>query len=207
VRKQLLIQLTPLFQERERFGVVDALISGAGGNSARATTSREAGFFDLPCEAFCDVMGLNVVGTVLPVQVFGSYMARQGRGRIVNIVSVIAERPLTNVPAYAAGKAAVKNFTQWLAVHVSHNYSTDIRVNGLAPGFFLTDQNRYLLTDAETGEPTERGKTIIDHTPLGRYGDPEELLAAVLWLLSPGASFVHGATIVVDGGFTAFSGV
>jgi NAD(P)-dependent dehydrogenase (short-subunit alcohol dehydrogenase family) len=134
-------------------------------------------------------------------------MAERGEGSILNIASVNAIRPLTNIPAYSAAKAAVKNFTEWLAIHISQNYSTKIRVNAIAPGFFLTTQNRFLLFDEETGDYTPRGRTVIDHTPMDRFGDPDELMSTVLWLLSSGASFVHGVTVLVDGGFSAFSGV
>jgi NAD(P)-dependent dehydrogenase (short-subunit alcohol dehydrogenase family) len=191
----------------ENFGRVDILVNGAGGNRPQATTSPTLPFFDLPEEAFRQVFDLNLLGTVLPCQVFGRVMASQGYGVIINIASINAWRPLTNVPAYAAAKAAVSNFTQWLAVHMSQNYSPRIRVNAIAPGFFLTAQNRYLLYDETTGALTPRGKTVIDHTPLGRFGDPQELVTTLLWLASPASSFVHGITVAVDGGFTAFSGV
>ncbi len=191
----------------EGLGGVDALVNGAGGNRPEATTGPEQPFFDLDAAAFERVLNLNLMGIVLPSQVFGEVMARQGAGVILNIASIAATRPLTRVPAYSAAKGAVANLTQWLAVHMSQEYSKSIRVNALAPGFFLTNQNRYLLTDRETGEPTARGRSIVDHTPLGRYGQPHELLGAVLWLLSPAGSFVHGAVIPVDGGFCACSGV
>jgi len=190
-----------------RFGVVDALINGAGGNRKEATTSPDLSFFDLPQDAFRWVFDLNFVGTLLSCQVYGRYMAERGEGAILNIASVNAFRPLTKIPAYSAAKAAIKNFTEWLAVHISQNYAANIRVNAIAPGFFLTNQNRFLLIDEKTGESTPRGKTIIDHTPVGRYGDPAELMSTVVWLLSPGASLVNGVTVPVDGGFGAFSGV
>jgi NAD(P)-dependent dehydrogenase (short-subunit alcohol dehydrogenase family) len=190
-----------------RFGPVDVLINGAGGNRREATTSPDLSFFDLPQDAFQWVFNLNFIGTLLPCQVYGRYMAERGEGAILNIASVNAIRPLTNIPAYSAAKAAVKNFTEWLAIHISQNYSTKIRVNAIAPGFFLTTQNRFLLFDEETGDYTPRGRTVIDHTPLDRFGDPDELMSTVLWLLSSGASFVHGVTVLVDGGFSAFSGV
>jgi NAD(P)-dependent dehydrogenase (short-subunit alcohol dehydrogenase family) len=188
-------------------GGIDFLINGAGGNKKEATTSDELSFFDLSPEAIRWVFELNCLGTILPSQVFGRRMADQGNGRIVNISSMAAMRPLTRTVAYSPAKAAVSNFTQWLAVHMARNYSPEIRVNAIAPGFFLTEQNRFLLTDRETGGFTERGQAIIDHTPMGRLGDPEELIGTVAWLLSEHASFVHGAVIPVDGGFSAFSGV
>jgi NAD(P)-dependent dehydrogenase (short-subunit alcohol dehydrogenase family) len=191
----------------EAFGHIDILINGAGGNKREATTSDELSFFDLPADAIRWVFELNCIGTVLPSQVFGRYMAYQGSGCIINISSMAAFRPLTRTAAYSPAKAAVSNFTQWLAVHMSQNYSTKIRVNAIAPGFFLTEQNRFLLVDEASGDLTERGRTIIDHTPMGRFGDPEDLIGVVLWLLSDGASFVHGAVIPIDGGFSAFSGV
>jgi NAD(P)-dependent dehydrogenase (short-subunit alcohol dehydrogenase family) len=188
-------------------GRVDILINGAGGNKKEATTSEELPFFELPADALRWVFELNCIGTVVPSQVFGRLMAEQGSGCILNISSMAALSPLTKTVAYSAAKAAVSNFTQWLAVHMSHNYSTEIRVNAIAPGFFLTEQNRYLLMDKKTGEFTGRGQTVVDHTPMGRLGDPSELVGTVLWLLSDGARFVHGVVIPVDGGFSAFSGV
>ena len=188
-------------------GSVDVLINGAGGNNKRATTSPELSFFDLPCEAIRFVFDLNFLGTLLPSQVFGREMAQKGSGVILNISSMNAFRPLTKIPAYSAAKAAVSNFTQWLAVHICQNYSKDIRVNAIAPGFFLTEQNRFLLTDEKTGELTDRGKTIIEHTPMGRFGQAEELIGTVIWLLSDAARFVTGVVVPVDGGFSAFSGV
>jgi NAD(P)-dependent dehydrogenase (short-subunit alcohol dehydrogenase family) len=190
-----------------RFGRVDILINGAGGNKPQATTSPTLSFFDLPQDAFQWVFNLNFIGTLVPCQVFGKLMAAQGSGDILNISSMNAFRPLTRIPAYSAAKAAVSNFTQWLAVHLSQEYSTKIRVNAIAPGFFLTDQNRFLLTDKETSDLTARGNTIIGHTPMARFGDPEDLVGAVLWLLSPSAGFVHGVVVPIDGGFSAFSGV
>lgn len=194
-------------QVLERFGTVDALINGAGGNKKQATCGPDLSFFDLPQDAFQWVFNLNFVGTLLPTQVFGKIMAERGEGVILNIASVNAFKPLTNIPAYSAAKAAVKNFTEWLATQLSQNYSHKIRVNAIAPGFYLTNQNRFLLVDEKTGEATARGKTIIAHTPMARYGDPEELMGTVIWLLSPGSSFVHGVTVPVDGGFVAFGGV
>jgi len=191
----------------EAFGRVDCLINGAGGNNPRATTGPDQPFFDLPPDAFRFVFDLNIIGTILPSQVFGKYMAEQGEGVMLNISSMNALRPLTRIPAYSAAKAAVSNFTQWLAVHIAQEYSPHIRVNAIAPGFFLTTQNRFLLTDEASGELTPRGQAIIDHTPMGRFGDPEDLLGAVLWLISPASAFVTGVVVPIDGGFIAFSGV
>jgi len=188
-------------------GKIDILINGAGGNKKEATTSPDLSFFDLPSEAVRFVFELNFIGTLLPSQVFGREMAKNGGGIILNVSSMCAFSPLTKVPAYSAAKAAVSNFTQWLAVHVCQNYSKDIRVNAIAPGFFLTEQNRFLLTDEKTGELTTRGSTIIDHTPMGRFGQPEELIGTVMWLLSDAAKFVTGVVVPIDGGFSAFSGV
>ncbi|MGC9468714.1 MAG: SDR family oxidoreductase [Anaerolineae bacterium] len=191
----------------EKFGRIDILINGAGGNKKEATTAKDLSFFDLPADAVKWVFNLNFIGTLLPCQVFGKQMAEQGRGVILNISSMNAFRPLTRIPGYSGAKAAVSNFTQWLAVHMNQEYSPDIRVNALAPGFFLTEQNRFLLTDAATGDLTPRGQTIIDHTPMGRFGDPEDLVSTTFWLLSDGASFITGVVVPVDGGFSAFSGV
>jgi NAD(P)-dependent dehydrogenase (short-subunit alcohol dehydrogenase family) len=190
-----------------RFGTADCLINAAGGNRPQATTGAELKFFDLPAEALRWVFELNILGTILPSQVFGKVMAEKGSGVILNISSMNAFRPLTRVPAYSAAKAGVSNFTQWLAVHMAQEYSPRIRVNAIAPGFFLTDQNRFLLQNRETGEWTERGKQILAHTPMGRFGNPQDLLGAVLWLLSPASEFVTGTTVPIDGGFSAYSGV
>lgn len=191
----------------DAFGKIDILVNGAGGNHPAATTGPDKRFFDLPIDAFGKVMDLNIIGTILPSMVFGKAMAERGEGVVLNIASMNAFRPLTKIAAYSAAKAGVKNFTEWLAVHMAQEYSPRIRVNGVAPGFFLTDQNRFLLTDKDTGEMTPRGKTIIAHTPMARYGGPEDLFGAVLWLCSPASGFVTGITVPVDGGFSAFSGV
>ncbi|NLK41737.1 MAG: SDR family oxidoreductase [Planctomycetes bacterium] len=188
-------------------GRVDILINGAGGNKKDATVSEILPFFDLPDKALRDVLDLNVMGTLIPCQVFGKHFARQKQGNILNISSMNAFRPLTKVVGYSAAKAAISNFTQWLAVYMCQNFSTEIRVNAIAPGFFLTQQNRFLLTDEKTGELTPRGKTIIDHTPMRRFGQPEDLCGTVHWLLSDAAKFVTGTVIPIDGGFNAFSGV
>lgn len=189
------------------FGKIDVLINGAGGNKPQATTNAENSFFDLPAETLRWVVDLNLLGTILPSQVFGKLMADQKHGVILNISSMNALRPLTRIPAYSAAKAAVSNFTQWLAVHMAQNCSTNIRVNAIAPGFFLTEQNRFLLTDKDSGDLTPRGKSVLEHTPMHRFGTPDDLLGATLWLVSPAASFVTGTVIPVDGGFSAFSGV
>jgi NAD(P)-dependent dehydrogenase (short-subunit alcohol dehydrogenase family) len=189
------------------FGQVDILINGAGGNKPQATTNQDLKFFDLPADAFRWVFDLNMLGTILPTQVFAKMMAEQGSGIILNISSMNAFRPLTRIPAYSAAKAGVSNFTQWLAVHMAQEYSPAIRVNAIAPGFFLTEQNRFLLTDKETGELTARGQTIIQHTPMGRFGTPDDLVGTVLWLVSPASAFVTGIVVPIDGGFSAFSGV
>ncbi len=202
----------------KEFGRIDILINGAGGNHPQATTAREyfsredlekmdqAGqtFFTLDPAAFQSVFNLNFLGTFLPSKIFGRVMAAQGGGVILNVSSMSALRSLTKVPAYSAAKAAVSNFTQWLAVYFA---PAGIRVNAIAPGFFLTEQNRFLLTEKETGALTERGKKIIDHTPMGRFGNPEDLVGTVLWLVSDASAFVTGVVVPVDGGFAAFSGV
>jgi len=189
------------------FGKIDALINGAGGNNPKATTNPASSFFDLPPDAMKFVFDLNILGTIIPSQIVGRHMAERKKGIILNISSMNAFRPLTRIAAYSAAKAGVSNFTQWLAVHMAQEYSPGIRVNAIAPGFFLTEQNRFLLTDKETGKLTERGKKILDHTPMNRFGDPADLLGATLWLLSPLSSFVTGIVLPVDGGFSAYSGV
>ena len=188
------------------FVQVDILINGAGGNHPNATTSPDQSFFDLDEESVRFVFELNFMGTFLASQVFGKIMAKQKEGVILNIASMNAIRPLTRIPAYSAAKAAVTNFTQWLAVHLAQNYSPRIRVNAIAPGFFLTAQNRFLLQDKE-GNLTPRGRQIIDHTPMDRFGEPADLVGTVLWLVSPLSQFVHGIVVPIDGGFSAYSGV
>jgi len=190
-----------------QFGDVDILINAAGGNHPSATTKPDLSFFDLPLDALRQVSDLNLLGTILPCQVFGRGMAERGEGVILNVSSMNAFRPLTRIPAYSAAKAAVSNFTQWLAVHMAQNYSPRIRVNAIAPGFFITDQNRFLLTDKDSGELTPRGQAVIAHTPMNRFGTPDDLLGATLWLISPAAAFVTGVVVPIDGGFSAFSGV
>jgi NAD(P)-dependent dehydrogenase (short-subunit alcohol dehydrogenase family) len=189
------------------FGRVDILINGAGGNKPDASTSQNQSFFDLSQEAFRWVFDLNFIGTLIPSQVFGKVMAEQGDGVILNVSSMNAFRPLTRIPAYSAAKAAVSNFTQWLAVHIAQEYSPRVRVNAIAPGFFLTNQNRFLLYDEGTRELTARGRKVIDHTPMARFGEPADLMGTVIWLLSPASAFVTGIVVPVDGGFSAYSGV
>jgi len=191
------------------FGHVDILINAVGGNMKGATTAPEQSFFDLDADAFRKVIDLNLLGgTISPSQVFVKAMLGNADGGvIINISSMNAFRPLTRIPGYSAAKAAVSNFTQWLAVHLAQEYSPKLRVNAIAPGFFLTEQNRYLLTDKETGAPTPRGQSIIAHTPMGRYGAPEDLIGTVLWLASDAAKFVTGIVVPVDGGVFAVSGV
>ena len=190
----------------DEYGRVDFLVNGAGGNHPKATTSAEVPFFDLPEEAVRFTFDLNFMGTFLTAQAFGKAMAEQKNGAILNIASMNAIRPLTRIPAYSAAKAAVANFTQWLAVHMAQEYSPNIRVNAIAPGFFLTAQNRFLLKD-DNDELTARGHQIIDHTPAGRFGAPEDLIGTVNWLLSDAAEFVTGIIVPIDGGFSAYSGV
>jgi NAD(P)-dependent dehydrogenase (short-subunit alcohol dehydrogenase family) len=190
-----------------KLGRVDILVNGAGGNKPSATTDPGLSFFDLPAEAMRWVFDLNLLGTIQPSQVFGKLMAEQRSGVILNISSMNAFRPLTRIAAYSAAKAGVSNFTQWLAVHMAQEYSPEIRVNAIAPGFFLTEQNRFLLSDKETGILTPRGQSILIHTPMKRFGTPEDLLGTLLWLVSPASAFVTGIVVPVDGGFSAFSGV
>jgi NAD(P)-dependent dehydrogenase (short-subunit alcohol dehydrogenase family) len=191
----------------DEFGRIDGLINGAGGNNPQATTRPDLTFFNLSESALRSVFDVNLLGTILPCQVFGRHMAELGEGVVLNISSMSAIRPLTRVVGYSAAKAGVSNFTQWLAVYLSQHYSPRIRVNALAPGFFVTEQNRKMLIDEQSGEMTPRGQTIIAHTPMGRFGDPEDLLGAALWLLSPAAAFVTGIVVPVDGGFSAYGGV
>ncbi|MBI4557709.1 MAG: SDR family oxidoreductase [Candidatus Hydrogenedentes bacterium] len=191
------------------FSRIDVLFNCVGGNMKAATTSPEQTFFDISGEAIEKVMNLNLLGgVIIPSQVFGKAMVQnKDGGVIINISSMNAMRPLTRIPGYSAAKAAVSNFTQWLAVHLAQEYSPKLRVNAIAPGFFLTEQNRYLLTDKGSGELTPRGKTIIGHTPMGRFGEPDDLIGVSIWLASDAARFVTGVVVPVDGGFSAFAGV
>jgi NAD(P)-dependent dehydrogenase (short-subunit alcohol dehydrogenase family) len=190
------------------YGRVDVLINGAGGNRPGATVPRDGKFTDLNMEELDKVFALNYKGTFLPTQIFCRYFARQGRGIIVNTSSMSAIAPLTNVPGYSNAKAAVTNFTQWLAVQVKVDYpEAEIRVNEIAPGFLDTTQNHFLLWERDEKTLTPRGKSIIGHTPLGRFGDPGELLGPIIILISDAGSFLHGCTMPVDGGFAVYSGV
>lgn len=199
----------------ENVGQVDMLINGAGGNSPSATTkleeitendlgSLEDGFFGLELEGFQKVFDLNFMGTLLPSLVFTRDMVLRKSGVVLNISSMNAFKPLTKIPAYSAAKSSVNNFTEWLSVHFA---KAGVRVNAIAPGFFLTNQNRFLLTDEKTGDLTPRGKKIIASTPMGVFGDPEDLNGTVLYLLSDMSRFITGICIPVDGGYSAFGGV
>ncbi len=194
-------------QVLQTYGQVDILINGAGGNHPSATTSAALPFFNLQSADVEAVFRNNFTGAFLASQVFGKQMANQNSGVILNIASMASLRPLTRVLAYSAAKAALVNFTQWLAVHLAQEYCPLIRVNALAPGFFITEQNRALLTNPDTGEFTPRGKSIVTHTPMQRMGQSADLLGATLWLVSPASAFVTGIVLPVDGGFSAFSGV
>ena len=191
----------------DAFGDIDILINCAGGNNPDSTTSDKLSFFDIPSDAFNLASQLNMMGTVLTCQIFGNIFAENKKGNILNISSIAALRPLTKIPAYSSSKAAINNFTKWLSVYMATEYSSKIRVNAIAPGFLLSKQNQFLLIDKETGNFTERGKKIIDHTPMKRFGEPQELISTIVWLLSPSSSFVSGVVVPVDGGFSAFSGV
>ncbi|GAF05686.1 putative oxidoreductase [Saccharicrinis fermentans DSM 9555 = JCM 21142] len=199
----------------EKLGTIDYLVNGAGGNAASATTKAEFitddvlnnlddTFFGLEADGFDKVFALNFQGTLLPSMVFAKDMLDKKQGSIINVSSMNAYTPLTKIPAYSAAKAAINNFTQWLAVHFA---KTGIRVNAIAPGFLLTNQNRFLLIDEKTGEATARGEKIIRNTPMERYGEPEELTGTMLYLLSDWATFITGVVVPVDGGFSAYSGV
>ncbi len=191
----------------ETMGKIDCLINAAGGNKKEATCIPPTTFFDLPQEVIEATIDLNLMGTILPTQVFGKYMAEHGEGVIINIASMCALRPLTNIAAYSAAKAAIANFTQWLSTYMATRHSPKIRVNAIAPGFFLTIQNRFLLMNDQSGDLTQRGKTIIEHTPMARFGQPADLIGTVVWLLSDASAFVSGIVVPIDGGFSAFSGV
>jgi NAD(P)-dependent dehydrogenase (short-subunit alcohol dehydrogenase family) len=188
------------------YGSIDILINAAGGNQPGATITPDKNFFDLDIKAFQQVVDLNLLGTVLPSQLFGEVMAKAKKGIIINISSMSAFRPITRVVGYSAAKAAVDNFTQWLAVEMAKKFGQGMRVNAIAPGFFITEQNRSLLTNTD-GSLTERGKSVIQNTPFARFGEPEELIGTLLWLCSDASKFVTGVVVPVDGGFNAYSGV
>jgi NAD(P)-dependent dehydrogenase (short-subunit alcohol dehydrogenase family) len=199
----------------KELGPVDFLINGAGGNAPEATTKLEEltnesvsdledSFFGLPLEGFEKVFALNFLGTVLSVKVFARDMVKHKHGVILNISSMNSLKPLTRIPAYSAAKASVNNFTQWLAVHLA---KVGIRVNAIAPGFFLTDQNRFLVMDEKTGDYSPRGKKIIANTPMGKFGHPDDLQGTALFLLSEMSGFITGIVLPVDGGYSAFGGV
>ena len=186
---------------------VDHLLNYAGGNRPDATTNPNQTYFDLPVEGLEAATRLNQLGTLLPCQVFGKHFAERKTGNILNVSSMAALKPLTRVVAYSAAKAAIANFTQWLSVYMAKEHSPEIRVNAIAPGFFLGNQNRALLIDSETGKLTPRGQTIVDHTPMGRFGEADELVGAVQMLLSPAGKFITGVVIPIDGGYSAFGGI
>jgi NAD(P)-dependent dehydrogenase (short-subunit alcohol dehydrogenase family) len=198
----------------ERWGRIDILVNAAGGNVPAATLTEGTTVFDLPMDAFRQVFELNLLGTLLPSQVFGAAMAQRrppdqrqpARGCIVNISSMAAQRVITRVAGYSAAKAAVDNFTCWMAVELARKYGAGLRVNAIAPGFFIGEQNRSLLLNTNDSL-TPRGQAIIEHTPAGRFGEAQELVSTLIWLCGPGASFVNGVVVPVDGGFSIFSGV
>jgi NAD(P)-dependent dehydrogenase (short-subunit alcohol dehydrogenase family) len=191
----------------ERWSRIDILVNGAGGNTASATVFGERTFFDLDQAAMDEVWKLNFQGTLLPSQVFGQTIAAtSNNGSIINISSMSGQKPLTRVIGYSAAKAAVENFTKWLAIEFARKPGLPVRVNAIAPGFFIGEQNRRLLIN-EDDSLTERGERIIDHTPMGRFGEPEELVGTAVWLASDAAKFITGIVVPVDGGFSAYSGV
>jgi NAD(P)-dependent dehydrogenase (short-subunit alcohol dehydrogenase family) len=185
---------------------IDIVVNAAGGHVAEAIVTGDRTFFTLPAEALDAVMRLNWLGTVLPTQVFGAVMARQAGGSIINISSMAASRPLTNAIGYSSAKAAIDNLTRWLAVEFARKYGPGLRVNAIAPGFFVAEQNRSLLLDQQGGL-TRRGEAIISHTPMARFGSPDDLVGTVIWLAGDGSRFVTGVVVPVDGGFSAFAGV
>jgi NAD(P)-dependent dehydrogenase (short-subunit alcohol dehydrogenase family) len=201
VREELVAARASLL---ERWGRVDVLVNAAGGNVPGATLEVGESVFDLPEDAFSEVVDLNLVGTLLPIQVLGAAM--EGEGAIVNVSSMAARRAITRVVGYSAAKAAVESLTRWLAVELARSIGPGLRVNAIAPGFFVGEQNRRLLLEPD-GALTERGRAIVERTPMGRFGDADELVSTVVWLCGPGAAFVTGVVVPVDGGFGAFSGV
>ena len=187
-------------------GQIDILVNAAGGNMPEATVFGELTFFGLEQDALSQVMKLNLNGSVLPTQVFGESMVETGAGSIINISSMAAQKPLTRVIGYAAAKAAIDNFTKWLAVDLAQKYGAGLRVNAIAPGFFVGKQNRSFLLNADDSL-TARGQQIIDHTPMARFGESEELIGTTVWLASSASKFVTGVVIPVDGGYSAFGGI
>ena len=190
----------------KEWGRIDILINAAGGNQKGATIMPDQSIFDLSLDDFSKVVDLNLKGTVLPTKVFAEAMVRQKKGCIINISSMAAQQAITRVMGYSASKAAIDNFTKWMAVEMAHKYGEGIRVNAVAPGFFIAEQNRSLLLN-EDGTLTSRGQTIINETPFKRFGEPKELISTVMWLCSDASSFITGIIVPVDGGFSAFSGV
>jgi NAD(P)-dependent dehydrogenase (short-subunit alcohol dehydrogenase family) len=188
------------------WGKIDILVNAAGGTTPEATVSPDKTIFDMSLDAMRHVIDLNLIGTLLPSQVLGEVMAQQKQGCIINISSMNAQRALTRAIAYSAGKAAIDNFTKWLAVELATKFGEGMRVNAIAPGFFVGEQNRALLLNPDN-TLTARGQKIIEHTPAGRFGQAEELIGPLVWLCSPAAKFVNGTVIMVDGGVNAFSGI
>ncbi len=187
------------------WGHVDILINGAGGSVARARNDHSS-IFTVPLDAFDEVLKLNLHGSVIPTMVFAEAMAAHGKGSVVSISSMASFQALSGVLGYSVAKAGIDNFTRWMAVEMARKHGGGVRVNAIAPGFFITTQNRSVLIEAD-GSPTPRAKRVVDRTPMGRFGKPEELIGAVQWLCSDAASFVTGVVVPVDGGFSAFSGV
>lgn len=189
-----------------RYGKLDILVNAAGGNMPGAVIPPDKTFFDLEIPEFEKVVDLNLTGTVLPSKIFAKSMVANKKGVIINIASMSSFRSITRVVGYSAAKAAVMNFTEWLAIEMAKKFGAGIRVNGIAPGFFITEQNRNLLTKPEGGY-TPRGESAIRNTPFGRFGEPDELVGTLIWLCSDASKFVTGVTVPVDGGFNAFCGV
>jgi NAD(P)-dependent dehydrogenase (short-subunit alcohol dehydrogenase family) len=189
-----------------KYGKIDGLVNAAGGNVPEAVIQPSDDVFSMNVEGMKKAMDINLWGTVLPTLIFGAAIAKNGNGSIVNISSVSVPRTLTKVLGYSMGKSAVESFNKWMAVEIANRHGDNIRMNALVPGFFLTEQNRTLLTNAD-GSYTDRGNSIIKQTPFKRFGKPEELTGALVWMLSDASRFVNGTTITVDGGFTSFSGV
>ena len=190
----------------DQFGTINILVNGAGGNMPGATIPTDKTFLDLKIEDFQKVVELNLTGSVLPSQILAEPIMAAKSGCIINISSMAAYLPITRVVGYSVAKAAISNFTQWMAIEMAKKFGEGIRVNAIAPGFFLTEQNRTLLTTADGGL-TDRGKSVIAHTPFGRFGQPDELASTLIWLCSDGARFVSGVVVAVDGGFSSYAGV